>query len=313
MHYLPQCYLKGFAMAPSKKSQLHVFDMKTNRWFQTVARNVGARRDFNTVKLQNQPPDAVESLISGFETKFDAILTTMRQTFCMPTGADFENLMAMVAMMAIRNPLVRQNHNKFQTQVLRRIMDLEFASKERYEATVQRMKEDGISFSGPDIAFEDLKKFHQDGEYSITIENTINVISEMKTVPTVAALLTKRKWTLIITGKTAGHFICCDHPVSLTWNDGKLQGGFHPPGYALPSTDVVFPVTKEMALIGTFEGEDRVITANADSVALLNSRIIENCDWQIYSPRAEFTFLTADRNICHSEQLKDFLKRSPES
>ena len=93
MHYLPQCYLKGFAKAPSKKSQLHVCDLKEGRWFPTSPRNVGARRDFNTVKVEGLEPDAVESWLSGLEAKCDALLTQMRETFAMPSGVDFENLM----------------------------------------------------------------------------------------------------------------------------------------------------------------------------------------------------------------------------
>ena len=191
-------------------------------------------------------------------------------------------------------------------------MDLELASKERFEATIREMKAEGVSLNAPEITYEQAKKFIDDGEYDIIIGNTGNVLAEMKTYPTIAALLAKRSWTLIIAAETAGHFVCCDHPVSLTWSESKMGGGFYPPGYGLPLTDVVFPVTKEMALIGTFEGDDGIITANAASVALINSRIVENCDWQIYSPRAAFSFLTADRQICGSDKLKELLRRSPE-
>lgn len=312
MHYLPQCYLKEFALAPSKKSKLFVFDMKKNIWFQTTPLNVGAVRDFNRVKLKDLPPDAVEKLLSTYEAKFAHLLENMRNTFTMPCGDDFDTLMAFIALIAIRNPLARANHNKFQTEVITRIMDLEMASKDRYEATVKLMKEKGVQLSGPEIPYEEIKRFYDEGEYEIKIENTLNVVTEMKTFPTIAGLLAKRKWTLVVAGKTAGYFLCCDHPVSLSWTEPKLQGGFYPPGFALPSTEVVFPVTKKMALIGTFEGDDRRATINAATVASINSRIILNCDYQIYAPHPEFYFLAGDNQIHKSEQLKDFLRRVPE-
>lgn len=309
MHYLPQCYLKGFAKAPSKKSQLHVYDLKQGRWFPTIPRNVGARRDFNAVQVEGLAPDEVESWLSRFEAKFDALLTLMRETFAMPTGEEYENLMALIALIAVRNPLARENHNKFLIEVAEQIADLTLASKERYESVVQQIKDEGRS-PGPEIPYEDMVKFREGGQYKIKVGNTMNVFSEMKVFPEIAALLGQRHWSLVIAGKEAGHFVCCDHPVSLTWSSTELQKGFRPPGYGLTSTEVAFPVTKELALVGTFEGDDRVVTGNAEMVALINSRIVSYCDWQIYSPRPEFSFLGGDREIYRSDQLKDFLRRA---
>lgn len=306
MHYLPQCYLKGFAKAPSKKSQLHVYDVKKWSWFSTVPRNVGARRDFNTVKIDGLAPDAVESMLSGFETKFDRVLSRMRETTVMPVGEDYQDLMALIALIAIRNPHVRKNHNKFLIEVAERITDLTLASKERWESSIQRMRDDGVALPGPELTYEDMVKFHDERNYEITIGTTMNVVTEMKVLPDIAALLERRHWTLIVAEKDAGHFVCCDHPVSLTWNDAK-RNGFYPPGYGLTSTEVVFPVMKEMALIGTFEQKDRLMPGNPKMVALVNSRIVRHCDWQIYSPRPEFSFMGGDHQIYNSEQLKNFI------
>ena len=304
MHYLPQCYLKGFAKSPNKKSQLHVYDLRKWAWFSTVPRNVGARRDFNTVKVEGLAPDAVKSMLSGFEAKFDRILTWMRETCEMPTGVDYQDLMALIALIAIRNPLARENHNKFLIEVAERITDLTLASKERWESSIQQMKDEGVALPGPEPTYEEMVKFHDERGYEIKIGTTMNVFTEMKIFPEIAALLGQRHWTLIITEKNAGHFVCCDHPVSLSWNDG-----FYPPAFALRSTEVVFPVTKDMALLGTFEEKNRAIAANSKMVALINSRIIQHSDWQVYSPRPEFSFLGGDLQIYHSEQLKAFIQR----
>lgn len=314
MHYLPQCYLKGFAKSPNKKSQLHVYDLKKGTWFSTVPRNVGSRRDFNTVKVEGLAPDAVEKMLSEFETKFDRILTRMRDTAAIPTGVDYQDLMALIALIAIRNPHVRENHNKFLREVAERITDLTLASKERWESGIKQMKDAGVVLPpGPEPTYEEMLKFHDERGYEIKIGTTMNVFSELKAFPEIAALLGERHWTLIVAEKDAGHFVCCDHPVSLTWTDPKLQNGFHPPGFALSSTEVAFPLSKELAMVGDFEGYDRVITGNAAMVALVNSQVIRHCDWQIYSPRSEFYFLGGDRKIYHSEQLKDYLSTVPKN
>ncbi|WP_265923371.1 DUF4238 domain-containing protein [Cupriavidus nantongensis] len=53
-HYVPQCYLKGFARNRSKNAQLFVVDTKTKRAFVTTPRNLAAQRDFNRVEIPGQ-------------------------------------------------------------------------------------------------------------------------------------------------------------------------------------------------------------------------------------------------------------------
>lgn len=309
MHYLPQCYLKGFAAAPSKSSQLHVFDMNKDCWFSTIPRNVGARRDFLRVNIPGQQPDMVEGIFSDYETRIDAILSTMREAQQMPTGEDYGHLIGLVALIGVRNPLVRQSLNQFQTEVLDLIAQMQVGTKERYEAGVKNVQEAGRA-PGPPVSYEDMLKFIDDKQYKVEIENTLSVSNEFKLWPTITQVLLDRKWALVIAGKGA-NFVSSDHPVSLTWSDPKFQRGPYPPGFGMSSTEVVFPVTKEMALIGTYEGENRTVRTTPFVVASINSRIISNTDYQIYSPRPEFAFLGGDGQIYPSGRLQKFLRRVP--
>lgn len=309
MHYLPQAYLKQFAAAPSKKSKLHVFDLRQDRWFATVPRNVGARRDFLKVDIPGQPPDMMENILSPFEARVDVILTTMRETQVMPDGEDYGHLMGLIALFGIRNPMVRANINRFTSQVMDRMAYQQVATKERYEQGVQDVQKAGRA-PGPVVPYEEMRDFVLSGQYNVKISNTFNVTNELYIWPTITDLLLRRKWTLAIATK-GSHFVSSDHPTSLAWSNPERDRGFYPPGYATKNTEVVFPLMKEMALIGAFEGTNRVAHVPPYFVASINSRVISYTECQIYSSRPEFQFVAGNNQVYPSGRLKDFLPRQP--
>lgn len=295
-HYLPQCYLKGFAKSPSKKSQLHVFETKTGKSFCTCPRNVGAVRDFNTVELEGHPPDVIEKIFSQFESEAAKVLDVIRACQEMPKGEDFNILINLIAQLSIRNPHIRGTIKKFQNDVVERISDLTLASKDRYESTIAQMKESGTDIVDS-ITYEEVKKFHDGKQYTIEIANIRNIELEMTGIDAVLPTLAARRWTVVQATEMSGYFISCDHPVSLIWTDPKLQGGFYPPGHGMKSTELVFPVVKEMALIGTFEGDSRTVKANEKLVASVNSLILSFADKHVYSSKSMFSILDPEGKV----------------
>lgn len=309
-HYLPQCYLKGFGKSPSKKACLYVFDVYTGKSFCTCPRNVGALRDFNTVDVEDHPLDVIEKVFSQFESQAAKVLEKMRYSHVMPEGDDFNVLMNLIAQMAIRNPYIRETIKKIQTDVVERITDLALSTKERWESITHRMKEAG-EVVDESISYEELKRFHDEKRYTIEIANFRNIKLEMAGINAILPTLANRKWTLVVANEKSGYFIGSDRPVTLIWTSPKLQDSFCPPGYGMKRTEIVFPVMKELALVGTFEGEDRVIDANKKSVALLNSRILSLADKQVFSSEPTFQFMACDNSIYEASELKRFLTTLP--
>jgi hypothetical protein len=68
-HYVPQCYLKGFARNRSKKAQLFVVDSSVKRAFITTPQNVATERDFNRIDIDGEDPNLIESSYAEFESK----------------------------------------------------------------------------------------------------------------------------------------------------------------------------------------------------------------------------------------------------
>lgn len=79
-HYVPQCYLRGFAANP-KKPKVFVIDGKDHRSFFAATANIAAERDFHRIEVEGIPPDALENAFSGFETDLsDALARIMSRT-----------------------------------------------------------------------------------------------------------------------------------------------------------------------------------------------------------------------------------------
>src|SRR6266496_127256 len=129
-HYLPQCYLRGFARSPTKNAQLHVLDVNERRRFATTCRNVAAERDFNRVDAEGFDPGALEAKLAEFEGKVAPVLQGMRETRTMPDRGGFVLLMNLVAAVAIRNPSMRKMLHRSQAQLMKVVGDLALASKD---------------------------------------------------------------------------------------------------------------------------------------------------------------------------------------
>lgn len=305
-HYIPRFYLKGFSKKPNKKSKLYVYDLSLFNWWPGATNliNIGKIRDFNRIDIEGQRIDVLESSLSAFETEADKVLRKIRDNGELPVEDDFVTLINFIALIAVRNPLAREGHKDFIKRVMKQILDLSIATKERWERSVESMKETGYGKDLPDITYEKVLQFHKEGKYDIDIANQFFYAGEFNAINTVIETLLDRRWMFIVALPNAGHFICCDHPVRLRWNDKKLAEGFYPPGHGLKRTEVIFPVTKKIAMVGSFEGENKTVEADSLMVALINGHILDGSDRYIYSTQKEFEFLGPERKIYRSGDLK---------
>jgi hypothetical protein len=107
-------------------------------------------------------------------------------------------------------------------------------------------------------------------------------------------------------------FITSDHPMCLMWSDPARRGGFYGPGLGLAQTQLLFPVSSELALIGAFEAENDAIDADERLVAQINGSVILHAGRQVYARDSSFLYQWAghDAPVC-GDTLLENLKRLP--
>ncbi|MFZ6873244.1 DUF4238 domain-containing protein [Undibacterium sp. Di27W] len=88
-----------------------------------------------------------------------------------------------------------------------------------------------------------------------------------KLVDTVLPLLGGRNWQLLREPADAGGFVTSDHLVVLQWSEQKDRGSFYSPSFGLKGTEVVFPISNELAMVRVFGGHDGVVDITPDVVA----------------------------------------------
>jgi len=290
-HYLSQCYLKGFTKGCSKKSKITVIDLKEKKRFETVPRNVGGIRDFNRIEVDGVDPNIIETSLAQFEGEAASALRYVEEQLTFE-GEARELILNLIAILAIRSPEMREHWRKFQAQIAERIMDLSIATKERWESQIRQMKESGIKVD-ENVSYEDVKKFHESKQYKIEVAREHHIHMELVGVEAILPYLDSRNWLLIKSTNESGPFITTDNPVNLTWKEpGKIPPFYrNSPGYGMKNTQVYFPISKDLALVGEFDGHVGIIDATKELVAMLNSKLLMFAYKQIYTPKIGFFFL----------------------
>ena len=296
-HYLSQCYLKGFTKGGSKKSKLAVIDLKGKKFFSTIPRNVGGIRDFNRIEIDGFDPNVIENSYSEFEGHAATALKRVQESLELDAESK-DYILNLIALLSIRSPEQRENWRQFHAQIAERIMDLSLATKQRWESQVAQMKANGIEVDN-DTTYEDAKSFHESKKYTIEVVKERHIHREMVGVEAILPYLQGRNWLLIHTTEESGPFITTDNPVNLTWNEPGKIPPFHrnSPGFGMKGTQVYFPLSRNLALVGEFEGREGLVYATKELAAVLNSKMLMFVYKQVYAPKINFYYLRRDGSL----------------
>lgn len=304
-HYMPQCYLRGFSVGAGKKCRVTVANLENDVFFETNPRNVAGVRDFNRVELPGFKPDALEGMLSGFESEVAAAIRNI------VASKKFEEIdrnavLNLIALLAVRSPQMREHWRIQQQKVFKRIIGLSLEAKERWESQQEAMKKAGYGVDAA-VSYEDMVKFYKEDEYDIAFKNEHHIGVEFKVHDSVLRALDARKWSLYITDDGNGCFVTADRPVMLTYNKPEEVPLLfrNSPGFGVPETEVLFPLTQHLALVGEFEGEDRVMTVPTEIVAMANSKMILGSFGQVYAPKKTIPYVGPDRKTYFDRNFMD--------
>jgi hypothetical protein len=182
------------------------------------------------------------------------------------------------------------------------LMSQTLATKERYERSMASAIRVGEVLPH-DISYESMRDFVEGERYTIEVSTMQHVKTELELVDTVLPLLGARSWLLLRAAAGSGGFITSDHPVALYWAEQHERGPFNSPGFGLKGTEVVFPVSNGLAMIGTFDGPHGVHDATPGQVALVNGAIAALGHRQISARDDRFHYAHAPREMRRGADL----------
>lgn len=283
-HYVPQAYLAAFTSTGLKDGQFCVLDVQTGRAFRTSPLNVAAQRDFNRVDVDGHSPDAIESALAPFEGEAVAAIRRVNETQTFPTDSDWNLILNLLGLIAVRNPKLRGSFNHSREQVLRRIGDLLVSDTEIFDHHVKKARDAGEDI-GDSVSFDDVRRFVEEGKYRFEFHSEGNLRVEFNAFNKLLPLLGERIWSVLVAPPEGPEFICSDHPVTLVWKRGRSG----PVGFGLKETEVFFPLGRRVGLYGVYETPLKpVVTCKPGHIATMNRRVAWNSERHVYSAQESF-------------------------
>ncbi len=283
-HYLSQFYLRNFCGDGEYFDKLHVFDVQSGEWFATSPKNVGAKRDFNRVDIENVEIDALENSLAKFEAGAALALQRIVSTSQFPTDKDLNWMLNLIGIYACRNPRMRSSFNRAVKQNVRIMGEYLVSSEQIFKRQMELAISSG-EVKPNNVSYVEMKEFVESGAYCVEIPTDENHRVEFNAFDTVLPLLGQRSWSLLVVESSASDVISCDHPVIITSKTSREMVV----GIGTKDTEIIFPISKKLILYGVFERPiKKEVTINSERVAIFNRRIAAQAKRHIYSSRPCF-------------------------
>ena len=293
-HFVPQFYLKGFAKFRFKDAKLTAFDLITGRRFSTRPRNVAAKRDYNRVDIEGVDPNFVETEMSKIEGDLDAAFKRVIDSGSIENRDDLSWVLVLLSRLAVTSPASRGLRDKFAADVAKKMMQTMLHTEETWKSVLSRMPEE--IKRKPAYPYADMKKAINTGAiYPVTSKHAL-IEQEVKLWADIMPIIEARKWTLMVANNAVGNFATSDRPVSLRWDDETMNGRARGVGLGIRNTTLIFPVSRHLAVSGSFEYDNDVVVASPELVAQVNLRTLIGADKQLYAPD-EFPIVDKDGAI----------------
>jgi Protein of unknown function (DUF4238) len=266
-----------------------IVDLKECKNFTTNPINVAVERDFHRIDVDGHEPDAIENAFSDFETKLDAALRRIAAARSIQNKDDRAVLFEFISLLAIKNPQLRKNFSGAHEQTSKIILDLITATPESWASHLERARKDGYVPATADIPYEQARDFVRCGQFRIETPASMHLGMELGNLPKIVSLIHRRNWILFKAPEQSTGFITSDHPATVMWCDPERRD-FYGPGLGLAQTQLLFPVSRELALIGAFEVAEAEVDASDNLIAQINGSVILHAGRQVYARDASFTY-----------------------
>jgi Protein of unknown function (DUF4238) len=290
-HYVPKCYLESFATKTSKKkkSSLWVFDAADRKSFKTAPDNVALQTDFNTIDVEGHAPDAFENAMASVESDIGPALTRIIAAKNLDNEEDKALLLNLIGLLHIRNPRLRERFRNFRERVGKAIMSMALSTRQMWESQVKKAQEAGYIAKDADTDYDKHKDANPD-DYRLEVANEEHIRTEMHVFDHILPGLFDRKWVLVKAPQGSPGFVTSDHPVCLYWSEPDPKRGRISPGLKHKGTEIIFPISPDLAVVGAYELENGVADFTDEEVASFNGTIALHAQRQVYARTNDFNY-----------------------
>ena len=289
-HYVPQCYLKAFAVAPKRKQKPHLlaFDAIEAKCFRVPPDHAALETDFNTINLEGHPPDAFEQALASVESDIGPALVRIVEAKSLANAQDREQLLTLIALLYTRNPRFREVNRALHEAIAKEVAGVALSSREKWDAEVKRAQAAGAIAADSVVDYDTVKQLYTPENLRLNLTNEAQIVTELHVFDHALTALRERKWVLVKAPEGSPGFVTCDHPVSLICSEPPA--GRRASGLKTPGTRVFFPLTPGLAVVGTLDGENGEAEFTEDEVDSANGTTALNAQRQVYAKTSDFRY-----------------------
>ena len=289
-HYLPRAYLAGFTDSGTIDGRCCVLDVHSGKRFESSPTNLAVERDFNRIEIEGEEPDALEQAFSELEGHATAAIRRASDTGSFPQREDYDNIINLIVLIALRNPQTRESWNRARAQLARLTAELLVSRKTIFDHNVGQAREAGyLSAEASQVPYEEVRGFIKGGQYDIICPRAGNQLVELQAFDTLLKVFARRLWSLCLAPSEGPEFVCSDHPVTLVSKEPGLRA---PIGFGLHHTEVCVPLNRKIGLYGVFEEElPSVVQLTEYGVAEFNNRVASNASRHVFSATETFVLI----------------------
>lgn len=310
-HYVPESYLSGFTLSEKKNDKLWVIDQYSATIRESTPKNEAHKRYFYKVAVVEGGDEfGIEKALSEFEGKSIPVLKDLIHNKRIPTNEDYDYLINYIALQIVRTPTFRKNFEESLSNVYDQLgkitLQMLVQSEEVFDKHIDDLIKRKPHLKEEEFDYEKIRRGIENITIKADIEQNYHIKHALRMIDNLLPHLGKRNWSVLLPPPKKQYFITSDNPVVLAWS--YAQNFNRPIGYGLDGTDIIFPINKNIALLGRFEFLPAQINLSKIDLAKINNMIANYSDRYLYSCENEVVWYTPDGSIGDLSMLLKFIK-----
>jgi hypothetical protein len=280
-HYVPAFLLQGFTPSGQRDDFLWVHDREQGKAWRAKPDQAAHERDYYRVEIPETDPNIVETTFSQMEGQASLLLQEMIRSHQLPHGEDFQVLIGFVTLLALRTPSFRGMYERNMEHLYRHQAKVFLARRELFDQFIEEKRKEGVEIP-PEITYEGLRDFAFDDErYTVEIPRTKSVQMLLEMWQSLVPIFLDRRWSLFYTRPDERHLFCSDMPVSITPTSPDFKPRFL--GFGLRQTELTIPLSRSIALVGSYEAPSITAEMPLGLVRETNNRTLSFAERFLYS------------------------------
>ena len=293
-HWVPQHYLRRFAVEVSKEKHLAFAILKPlKKQVRPNVKDICGRDNWNRVSSSPISPNAFETQTARFDSAAAYAFKTILSTRSLPLRYSDQgnDMIEFVARLIVRNNDNRSKQVKFQDLFTRASGDIDRAlrSEKEWESYLSALLYARTGFLPCTFDYRVACELHKRGQLNFEFDQTPIIERELNAVDRLCGFLVNKQWYLRELQVDAPDLITCDVPAQVWSGKGDVV-----PGYFW-DTAVLLPITPRHLLAspgGPFMRKGTAVTE--DEALEINTRTFNQAELHIVSKQSAVELLDAE-------------------